>query len=96
MKKQFRAWALKMLDKYFKEEDYEGAVFAIDLPEGGELKDAVLKYFTGFASSGDYGETKEIRFYAKVVGFEDKRAPMRTWGMGLNKLRSLRGKGGLN
>lgn len=68
--------------------EYRNELFAIDIPEGGELSDGVLRSFTGFAKTGDYPKTNGVRFYAKVVGIEDSRAPRRNWGVGYEEFCS--------
>ena len=75
----------------FEKEEYKNGVFLIDLPEAGEMKDMKIRGFSGFARVGDIVSKQPIRFYAKVIGFEDIKAPKRNWGLDFTKfLRSFR------
>ena len=74
----------------FQKEEYKNRVFLIDLPEAGTMKNMKIRGFSGFARTGDITSKQPIRFYAKVVGFEDINAPKRNWGLHFTKfLRSF-------
>lgn len=68
--------------------EYKDEVFLIELPEGGDGSELKIKNFSGFAVTGDIAPTNPVRFYAKVVGFEDVNASKRDWGMNLDKFRT--------
>lgn len=76
-----------------EDREYKDKVFLIECPECGSLEDMVLRNFSAFAVTGDVSQNKErpLRFYAKVVGFEDDGAPNRNWGMEFNQYKKKMG-----
>lgn len=86
--------AKKVLKKYkietlpIPKKEYKDEVFVLGFNEGAEFLSAHPLHFTAGAITGDI--TKKgypIAMYLKVVGFEDERAPMRDWGMDLEKFK---------
>ncbi len=63
--------------------EYKGDIFLIEANEGAEFDDFKKTQFTAYKNKIDIEPKKPIRFYAKVIGFEDIRAPIRNWGMTL-------------
>jgi hypothetical protein len=60
---------------------YKDEIFLIQLPEGGEFLNGKIKYFSAGCVTGDISDKgNNLGFYAKVVGFYDKKCPQRTWG----------------
>lgn len=51
----------------------------LEMPEGGEIRDLKPVGFTGWEGTMKRKPKLPIVFYAKVVGFEDSRAPSRNW-----------------
>lgn len=78
--------AQNKINKIYKmrEKEYKNKIFLITLPEGGEIDEMNVVAFSGFASMGEADPRNPIRFYAKVIGFEDTRAPSRNWGYSLD------------
>lgn len=70
-------------------EEYKDGVFVLEGPEGASLEMLKTTILTSFGKTGDYRkDSKGIRFYAKVVGFEDDKCPTRNWGMDMKELNS--------
>ena len=70
-------------------EEYKDGIFVLEGPQGasiGMLKAIIL---TSLGRTGDYRKDKRgIRFFAKVIGFQDDNAPDRNWGMDMKELNS--------
>lgn len=62
-----------------KIKEYKDDIFMIEIPEGGGIDEAGIVGFTGWPDTLSRKPSQPIRFYAKVVGFEDDRATMRNW-----------------
>lgn len=73
-----------------KEKEYKGDVFLLSIPEGGNLGTLSGDDFSPWASTGDIDSTGTVRFFAKVIGFEDLRAPVRDWGMDLETYKKFK------
>jgi len=68
-------------------EDYKDYILEIGLPEGFKLLDCNSEILGWKAPNGEAArlgiisiDTCPIRMFVKVVGFEDFRAPVRSWG----------------
>lgn len=61
--------------------DYRDGYLCMQMQEGGEFRWMKYVHFTPCAITGDIHPHDPIRFYFKVVGFEDTIAPVRNWGM---------------
>lgn len=83
----------KLFPTSFKIEnkEYKDEIFMIELPKDGEKQDLKIRHFTGYAVTGDTHPTQPIRFYAKVIGFEDANALIRNWGMQHSTFRGYMG-----
>jgi hypothetical protein len=65
-----------------KKKSYQDEIFLFVGDEGCEFEDLRIKHCTCGAVTGDISDKgKQIGFYMKVVGFYDKKAPMRNWGI---------------
>lgn len=70
-------------------EEYKDGIFVLEGPQGASLEMMKAIILTSFGKTGDYRkDSKGIRFYAKVIGFQDDNAPSRNWGMDMKKLNS--------
>lgn len=65
---------------------YTDDIFLLEMPEGGDVTDVRAVGFTGWEGTLQNEPTKSVRFYAKVVAFEDTRAPERNWNMEKGKI----------
>lgn len=73
------------ISKLKKEKEYKDEIFMLKLDEGGEFKNAKVKYFSGSEELENINDDlgPPITFYVKVVGFSDRFAPLRNWGVGI-------------
>lgn len=62
-----------------KVKEYKDDIFWLEMPEGGDIDDIRAVGFTGWQGTLERKPRHTVRFYAKVIGFEDTRAPMRNW-----------------
>ena len=70
-------------------EEYKDGIFVLEGPQGASLEMMKATILTSFGKTGDYRkDSKGIRFYARVIGFQDDNAPTRNWGMDMKKLNS--------
>ena len=64
-----------------KEKEYEKDIFILGGDEGAEFEDFRPMSFTAGTVTNNIGKEYQIKFYAKIIGFSDSRAPMRNWGL---------------
>lgn len=62
-----------------KVNEYEDGIFVLEVEEGGNISDIRAVRFSEWDGTVGTKLTKPIRFFAKVVGFEDDEAPQRNW-----------------
>lgn len=75
---------LKNIKKEYKDE-----VFLIELPEGGDADFLNIVVFSAWACDSRIKARLPIRFYAKIIGFEDTRALIRDWGFNFSDFKEL-------
>lgn len=59
--------------------EYEDEIIMFEIPEGGDIEDVKPVAFTAWEGTMKNQPTQPVVFYAKIVGFEDSRAPSRNW-----------------
>lgn len=70
-------------------EEYKDGVFVLEGPQGASLEMMKPIILTSLGRRGDYRkDSNGIRFFAKIIGFQDDNAPTRNWGMDMKKLNS--------
>jgi len=86
---------LKMVKDYPQDvplepiEEYKDGVFVLEGPQGASLDMVQATILTSFGKTGDYRKNaKGIRFFAKIIGFQDDNAPSRNLGMDMKELNS--------
>lgn len=76
-----------------KRKAYKNEIFLFEGEEGCEFEDLEFKHATCRAVTGDISEKGEpLGFYMKVVGFYDKNAPIRSWGITLKSFLRILNK----
>lgn len=72
------------------EREYADEIMVVEAQQGADFKTFKPTIFTGFAKTGDYGSNKKgIRFFLKVVGFQDDRCKETNWGVDFEDMKDL-------
>lgn len=66
--------------------EYSDDIFLLEMPEGGEIRQLRAVGFTGWPHTLKKEPKKPIRFYAKVIAFEDTNSPVRNWQIETDKI----------
>lgn len=66
--------------------EYINEIFLLEAPEGGDIKDIRAVGFSGWEGTLQNEPTQPVRFYVKVIAFEDVNAPHRNWQVASTKI----------
>ena len=59
--------------------EYVNEIFMLEAPEGGDISEIRAVGFSGWEGTLKNEPTQPVRFYVKVIAFEDDNAPHRNW-----------------
>ena len=66
--------------------EYINEIFMLEAPEGGDIDSIRAVGFSGWEGTLNRKPTQPVRFYVKVIAFEDENAPHRNWQVAESKI----------
>ena len=66
--------------------EYINEIFMLEAPEGGDIDTIRAVGFSGWEGTLKRKPKHPVRFYVKVIAFEDENAPHRNWQVATNKI----------